>query len=1100
MKNTHIIRLFLNLMIIFFMGFSLGVARDSDSKTLHRPSTLEDELFEGNNINNYIGNDGHLVSHRATGDSGLEWPAGSGNTAIFSAGIWVAGMVDGEIRTAAAEFSSEWTPGSIPYDTQTKQPIGDLAPNTPLHQIYFIQQGNSSDLSSPQFSREYATWPASDGAPARDGENYTDLNHNGMIDPGEPYEDFNRDGTYNPPDGQMITGEDPPLFQGDEMLWWIMNDWSAETHHNLWSTPPLGMEAQVTVYNRTGDPFYENVQFYQVKLVNKGGEQLDSVYFSFWNDADVGDATDDFVGCDTTLDLGYVYNGHPYDRDYGITPPSVGYTFLRGPLVSSPGDSILYQNAVHPGVRALGMTAHVKLTNGFPHFHDPEEAMETYWVMQGRYSYSGEAYHEYLDPSRPVTTFHYPGDPVTRSGWTEYDDSDPDDRRNLTSTGPFTMPPWDDVNGNGQADFGEPGVQIIESALIVTDGANNLDAITSLKYVTGKVRSDFAQDFESPYLESPAVNVSANDQEIVLNWYEDAEAYEATNQYGYAFEGYNVYQGQSAAGPWTRLHTYDMINEVGHIVEQIMDANGFVGTKLVQFGDDTGLTHLISITEDALNEDAPLTNNKLYHFAVSAYAYNEEKIPKSLESSKRVFSIRPHETYNMAGVRDTLEVEQVGISDVDVTVDVRDPGQLTGLNYKLGFDYDSTQAKARWYVTRRSVSFQDTALKSDWHGLDWFPSQYYRGADLYLDGFELSIANMSFSRPRVNATWQQTVNLEGTTIDSLTLKAVSPGAVDSLFYDLMGNQIVHIDTLVGHDYYYDYYRIEERSDGTYYILYHYKIHDVYIQAFASNFGAIGGDRIADIPGVGGGSEDVEFLQSDIEIRFTESGQKATRYLRRANDTLITIPFEVWDIERDIQLCVGIRDNNKTGNIQDTSLVDWENTLDLDWVIVFDRDYESYADSLQPFYDNPYSGWAWQFNDESRFSIGDLLILQFVNPIDPAVDAFHWTTDVSGLSYDEEALDKIQVFPNPYFGYHTDQTTASGPYVTFSNLPEGECAIRIYSLGGHLVKRIDHDSGSYENWNLLNEHNHRVASGIYIVHIEVPDLGNRILKLAILQPE
>ena len=73
-------------------------------------------------------------------------------------------------------------------------------------------------------------------------------------------------------------------------------------------------------------------------------------------------------------------------------------------------------------------------------------------------------------------------------------------------------------------------------------------------------------------------------------------------------------------------------------------------------------------------------------------------------------------------------------------------------------------------------------------------------------------------------------------------------------------------------------------------------------------------------------------------------------------------------------------------------------------------------------------------------------------------------------------------------------------MTFSNLPEGECTIRIYSLGGHLVKRMDHISGSYENWSLLNEHYHRVASGIYIVHIEVPDLGNRILKLAILQSE
>jgi hypothetical protein len=1094
MESTE--RNIIRLCIFLLCLLTFGLAKDDSNRSLAKPSTLEFVLFTGNNIRNWMGNNGHLSSHMPTGDAGAEWPAGSGKTAIFSAGIWVVGQVNGELRSVAAEYTSEWTPGTIPYNTQTLQPTSDIPNNTTDHQIYFIRNSDSADPSSDNYNAEYARWPASEGAPAHDGEYFTDQNHNGVWDSGEPFEDFNLNGIYDSPDDEFVTGEDPPEFKGDEQAWWVMNGWGNEARNHLWRTPSLGVEAHVLVYNRSDDPIYENIQFRTVTLINKGGNYMDSTYFSIWSDVDLGDATDDAGGCDSSLSLAYVYNGRPFDQDYALRPPAVGYSFLQGPLINSPGDSVVYGGQPFPNQRALDMNAFILILKYNP-FSDPETVHEAYNMVQGLTPDSGSPI---IDPWGNITTFHVSGDPVTDNGWTATNSYSNGDRRILMSTGPFDMPPWDDLNDNGKPDFGEPGVQIIHTALLIVAGADNLDAITSLKYATKKVRSDFEFDFESPQLDPPQFSASANDQEIVLNWHAGAEAYEKAINFGYEFEGYNLYQGSSARGPWTRLHTFDVVNGVGRIVEAQMDDLGFISNQMVQFGDDTGLQHLLSINEDVLNEDMPLVNNKLYHFAISAYAYDAGRLPKSIESTKQIVSIRPHQTYAMAGVRDTLELEHIGLSDVCVTVDVLDPGQLTGLNYKLGFDYDSTQAKARWYVTRRAVSFEDTALLSDWHGLDWYTDRLFAGESLYLDGFELSLGELSFSRPRLNHSWQQTSNLEGTTIDSLTLKAVSPGAVDSLFYDVTDGQLVHLDTLVGHDYYYDYYRVEERSDGTYYILFHLNMHDVYIQAFASNFGAIGGDRIADIPGVGGGSEDINFLQSDLEIRFTENGQKATRFKRQSIDTLITVPFEVWDTERNIQLCVGIKDNNKSGGIQDTSLTDWENTLDLDWVIVFDRDYETYADNLQPFYDNPYSGWAWQFWDESRFSIGDVLQLHFVNPINAEVESFHWTTDVAGASYDEDALDQIQVFPNPYFGYHSDQTNVSGPFVTFSNLPEQECIIRIYTLGGQLVKRIDHMAGSYENWNLLNEHNQVVASGIYLVHIEVPELGNKILKLAILQPE
>ena len=1094
MRNIE--RLIIRTLIIGAVLCASLLARDDNTRSLSKPSTLEFVQFTGNNITNWMGNNGQLTSHIPDGDAGCEWPAGSGKTAVFTSGIWVLGKVDSDLRSAATEYVSEWAPGGIPYDPITQQPITISPPNTPDHQIYSIQRGNSPDPSSPHYNREYATWPASEGAPAHDGELFTDSNGNGSWDPGEPYEDFDIDNSYDAPDGEYVTGEDPPKFIGEEMAWYVMNDMGEPVRWELWDTNPLGVEAQVLTYNRTEDPIYDNIQFYDVKLINKGGNQIDSTYFSIWSDFDLGNATDDQGGCDTSLSLGYFYNGDPEDQDYGLTPPALGYTFLQGPMTDSVGDTVFYEDSSYPDRIVRGMTSHILLLKSNPMFGDPENADEGYFYAQGRMP-NGDPI---VDPDGNVTPFHVSGNPVVGDPWTALRLYSPYDKRSLISSGPFTMEPWLDDNLNGKADFGEPGVQVIHAALIIVRGIDYLNSITSLKFATKKVHSDFAQDFTTPALGSPDVNVSAHDGEIILNWQSGKDDFEAFDGYGYGFEGYNIYQGETGEGPWTRLKTYDIENGVGLIAEDVMDEYGYVSTELAQYGDDSGLQHLLSITEDALNDHAPLVNNKLYHFAFSAYAYNPVEIPKTLESPLQVFSIRPRNTFGMAGVRDSLAIVEVGDSDVDVTVDVLDPAQLTGLNYQLGFDYDSTQSKARWHVTRRSVSFQDTAIHGDWYGMDYFSDYYYRGESLYLDGFELSFDEISFIRPKFNHSWQHTTNIEGNTHETLTLEAKEPGGVDSLAWDTMGTQLVHMDTLFGPDNYWDYYEIEERYDGTYFILYRENLHDVRIQAFASHFGAIGGDRIADIPGVGGGSENVDFLQSDLEIRFTEAGQKATRYQRGSVDTLISIPFEVWDIERDIQLCIGIKDNNNTGVIHDTSLIDWENTLDLDWVITFDRDYQIYADSLMSFWDNPYSGWAWNFRNESKYSIGDKVQLHFLNPIDPAVDVFTWSTGDLGSAYDENALESIQVFPNPYFGYHQDQTSFTNPYVTFSNLPKQETTIRIYSLGGHLVKRIDHDGGAYENWDLRNEHAHRVASGIYIVHVEVPELGHKVLKLAILQPE
>ncbi len=48
---------------------------------------------------------------------------------------------------------------------------------------------------------------------------------------------------------------------------------------------------------------------------------MDSVYFGIWEDGDLGDATNDVVGCDTLLNSAFYYENEP-DSHYGDNPPA----------------------------------------------------------------------------------------------------------------------------------------------------------------------------------------------------------------------------------------------------------------------------------------------------------------------------------------------------------------------------------------------------------------------------------------------------------------------------------------------------------------------------------------------------------------------------------------------------------------------------------------------------------------------------------------------------------------------------------------------------------------------------------------------------------
>jgi len=66
-------------------------------------------------------------------------------------------------------------------------------------------------------------------------------------------------------------------------------------------------------------------------------------------------------------------------------------------------------------------------------------------------------------------------------------------------------------------------------------------------------------------------------------------------------------------------------------------------------------------------------------------------------------------------------------------------------------------------------------------------------------------------------------------------------------------------------------------------------------------------------------------------------------------------------------------------------------------------------------------------------------------------------------------------------------------VKITNLPE-RCTIKIYSVNGKLINTFRKDNDlTYQDWNLTNSKNIFVASGVYLIHVDVPGVGERTLK-------
>ncbi len=390
-----------------------------------------------NEIFMWISNSG-LGSHNPISDaSGFYWPGGADASvaSIFSDGLVWGGKVNGEIRVNGNTYHEGLQPGII-------LPNGK-ADTSNVHK-YKIFKINNDWESLPEGSE-------------RDRLEYDFNNWPGDI--GAPFNDIDSDGIFS-------KGIDTPKFVGDEVLFYVANDLDSTKTLLTFGSPPIGLEFQTTVWGFNTNDFLKDVVFKKYKIINKSDKEINEMYLSYWTDDDMGNAGDDFVGCDTSLSLGYTYNGDNDDEDnYGVNPPAVGHMLLQGPKTES------NENQYHTSKQLtsfIDIDKHSLILND-PALGDYEKGtLEFYNLMQGLDNIGNNI----IDPNTDIVTkFMEAGDPVDSIGWYAGEGwpegPPPKDKRYVMSSGSFTMAPGD--------------TQEVVYAIFMARGNDNIRSVAELK-------------------------------------------------------------------------------------------------------------------------------------------------------------------------------------------------------------------------------------------------------------------------------------------------------------------------------------------------------------------------------------------------------------------------------------------------------------------------------------------------------------------------------------------------------------------------------------------------------------------------------------------
>ena len=458
---------------------------------------------------------------------------------------------------------------------------------------------------------------------------------------------------------------------GDQMIFWIYND-AGGAHSQTGSERSIQMEIQVQAFAYETNDEINNMTFYRYKLINRALDQIDSCFFAMWVDPDLGCHLDDYIGCDTSRSLMYVYNSDALDGEsscndcegvftYCTDIPMLGVDYFRGPLGpkifcngvdDSDGLCTPPRNVEPDTIVELGMSSFTYYNNGGvdppppPGTDDPTSPTEFYNYLSGSWkdglpiTYGGNGHNP---NSTDYTNYAFTEPPNDLLGWSMCQEGLANgDRRTVQASGPFRL---------------DPGMvnELIVGAVWVPDIDYPCPSISKLTFADDIAKALFDNCFDiTDGPDAPDLCFIELNQEIIVTLSNEATSNNFEETYverdlraptnipdsvaSYEFEGYKIYQLRSAditsvdfdnpekARP---IYQVDIKNGVTEIYNWYPVENPTPGDpeiwvpKIKVEGSDEGIRHTFTIKEDQFGlSSRNLINHKKYYFSVIAYGYN----------------------------------------------------------------------------------------------------------------------------------------------------------------------------------------------------------------------------------------------------------------------------------------------------------------------------------------------------------------------------------------------------------------------------------------------------------------------------------------------
>jgi hypothetical protein len=406
MKKNYYFKTFVIFCIVFFCVFN-SWAQDGAGCLPPTNSTR----IAANNIDAFLKTNGSLFFNE---NQGFVVPKNSGISTFGAAGLWLG----------ALNFNGN--------------PMLSAPPYFQIQNHFFTGPMNSSSVTAAKYDRFWSV--------SREEIEYHKLHYANpsytmpesisnwpaiaVNDAGEtvylaPYKDVSGNGKYTPSLG------DYPEIRGDYAAYFIMNDRCGGgdgTQQHFF----LGAEILCMVYAYDSpDPALQNTLFLSYVIRNKSMSDYYNFYFGLWNHFTIGDPTDDYLGCDTLLNLAYGYNSQPIDGHggigtYGTHPPAQGAMFLNQEMEVF----LVHDNKNTP--------------TGYPatyiHYY---QFLNAFWRDNSRMVHWGNGHNP---TSTDYAKYMFSGDPVAKIGWTEFTPygegsvpNSPGGKYGLMSAGPYDL-------------------------------------------------------------------------------------------------------------------------------------------------------------------------------------------------------------------------------------------------------------------------------------------------------------------------------------------------------------------------------------------------------------------------------------------------------------------------------------------------------------------------------------------------------------------------------------------------------------------------------------------------------------------------------------